>query len=288
MVELLMAAILAHGHVLIEGVPGMAKTLTAKLLSKAVEAKFNRIQFTPDLMPSDVTGTTIFNPKTREFEFIHGPVFANLLLIDEVNRAPAKTQSALFEVMEEKQVTVDGKTYFTPQPFMVVATQNPVEHEGTYRLPEAQLDRFMFKIVINYPNPTEELEILNRSKIGSDPSEKIKSVSSINQLVGFKEIVTNITVDESIKKYIVELARSTRSNPSIYLGVSPRAAIQLMAGSQALAILSGRDFVTPDDIRRAVYPTFRHRIILSPEKEMEGATPDDVIREILAKVDVPR
>jgi MoxR-like ATPase len=288
MVDLLLAAMLSNGHVLIEGVPGTAKTLTAKLLAKAVEAKFSRIQFTPDLMPSDVTGTMVFNPQSRVFEFAPGPIFANIVLIDEVNRAPAKTQSALFEVMEEKQTTVAGRTHPMPSPFLVVATQNPVEHEGTYRLPEAQLDRFMFKITIDYPSPAEELEILNRSRIDHDPTRIVQPVVPVAHLVQLRQTIASVTVDNAIKQYIVEISRCTRSNSSIYLGVSPRASQQLMAASQALAVLSGRDFVTPDDVRRAIYPAFRHRVVLSPDKEMEGASPDDVIRDIVGRVEVPR
>lgn len=288
MVELIIAAMLANGHVLIEGVPGMAKTMTTRLISDALEAKFSRIQFTPDLMPSDVTGNTVFNPQSRIFEFVHGPIFGNLVLIDEINRAPAKTQSALFEVMEERQVTVSGSTYRMSEPFMVIATQNPVEHEGTYRLPEAQIDRFMFKITIDYPDSSQELEILNRTFIGKTMYGSIKPIFKMEKIVEFRKMLAQVNTEESVKKYIIELSRKTRNNHAIYLGVSPRASQQLMLASQALAVLSNRDFVTPDDVKKAIYPCFRHRIILSPEKEMEGSTADDIILDILNSVEVPR
>jgi len=290
MIELLIAALLADGHVLIEGVPGVAKTLTAKLLARCIDIPFSRIQFTPDLMPSDVIGTSIFNPQTTAFTFRHGPVFSNIVLIDEINRSPAKTQAALFEVMEERQITYDGTTYKMPQPFMVLATQNPVEHEGTYRLPEAQLDRFLFKIEVNYPSPEEEVKILELAHKGITThfSEEVNPVLNAFQIIQYRQVVENIHIEEKVMKYIAELVYETRNNKSIFLGGSPRASVAVLRSSKAVAALSGRDFVTPDDVIKVLHPVLCHRIILTPEKEMEGGTAADVIKDITKKIEVPR
>ncbi|KYP15025.1 MoxR family ATPase [Flavihumibacter sp. CACIAM 22H1] len=290
MVELLLVAILADGHVLIEGVPGVAKTLTARLLSKAVDVGFSRIQFTPDLMPSDVLGTSIFHPQQASFQFRNGPVFSNLVLIDEINRAPAKTQAALFEVMEEKQVTVDGHTYSMEAPFMVVATQNPVEQEGTYHLPEAQLDRFLFKINVGYPNTEQEVAIL-RLHHGQGNDNLLTGINAVmgkDLLLALRKQVKLIHVEEKLLGFIAALVAETRNHKHIYLGASPRASIGIMNASKAYAAISGRDFVTPEDIVFVTAPVLRHRIIITPEKEMEGGTPDEVIQEIIQSIEVPR
>ncbi|HYF29797.1 MAG TPA: MoxR family ATPase [Chitinophagaceae bacterium] len=290
MVELLLSAILADGHVLIEGVPGVAKTLTAKLLSRAVATGFSRIQFTPDLMPSDVTGTSVFNPKEVIFQFRPGPIFSNIVLIDEINRAPAKTQAALFEVMEERQVTVDGQTYPLQLPFMVVATQNPIEQEGTYHLPEAQLDRFLFKILVTYPSPQEEVRVLMHHHHANldDLLQQVQPVLSPEELQALRQQVRAVHVEEKLLAFITSIVSNTRNNKGIYLGASPRASIGIMNGAKALAAMRGRDFVTPDDVIYIAPPVLRHRIVLSPEKEMEGAETDDVINQIIHSVEVPR
>lgn len=290
MVELLIAAVLADGHVLIEGVPGVAKTLAARLLARTVSADFARIQFTPDLMPSDILGTSVFNPKTTAFEFKQGPIFSNLVLIDEVNRAPAKTQSALFEVMEERQVTVDGRTYPLPPPFLVFGTQNPLEHEGTYRLPEAQLDRFLFKIDVGYPSEEDEVRILTGHHAGHDPRhlDLVQPVLSAGDVVAYQAKVRQVHVEEPLLRYIARLVQQTRNHPSLYLGGSPRASLALMNGAKALAAMVGRDFIIPEDVQRVAYPVLRHRLLLTPEQEMEGRRPDDVVRRILEQIEVPR
>lgn len=288
-VDLLLTAILADGHVLVEGVPGVAKTLMAKVLSRLIDADFCRIQFTPDLMPSDVLGTSVFMPSTGQFEYRKGPVFTNILLVDEINRSPAKTQAALFEVMEERQVTNDGKEYKMNYPFLVMATQNPIEHEGTYRLPEAQLDRFIFKISVGYPAFEEELQILRLHDSGNIVNwEKWVPVLGAEDLKTLREQVMHVRVDEKIKAYIVQLVRMTRENGWLYLGASPRASIALMKGAKAYAALQGRDFVIPEDIIRLALPVFRHRIQLSAERELEGVSVDQVITQLVAKVEVPR
>lgn len=290
MIELLIAAILADGHVLIEGVPGVAKTLTAKLLARCIDVPFSRIQFTPDLMPSDVLGTSVFNPQTATFSFKQGPIFSNVVLIDEINRSPAKTQAALFEVMEEKQITYDGTTYPMEAPFIVLATQNPVEQEGTYRLPEAQLDRFLFKIEVGYPTLEEEVKILEFSHAGKTThySEEIKPLLSAQQIVHYREVVNKLHIEEKVMRYIAELVYETRNNKSLFLGASPRASVAVLKASKAIAVINGRDFVTPDDIKKVLPSVLRHRIILTPEKEMEGGTPDEVIDTIIKKIEVPR
>ncbi|HEY1023318.1 MAG TPA: MoxR family ATPase [Flavisolibacter sp.] len=290
MVKLIITAVLADGHVLIEGVPGVAKTLTAKLVAKSINVQFSRIQFTPDLMPSDVLGTPVFNPKEGNFEFKRGPLFSNIVLIDEINRAPAKTQSALFEVMEERQITVDGRTYPMQPPFMVLATQNPVEQEGTYRLPEAQLDRFLFKVLVPYPSEEEEMEILTQfHNLGStDAMAAIQPVLNGDMIVQVRKVVKGIMIEERLLQFIAKLVHNTRNNKSIYLGGSPRASLAIMNASKAMAAINGRDFVTPEDILDVVTPVLRHRIILSPDKEMEGVTEDVVIRQIIQSMDIPR
>ena len=290
MVKLILTAMLADGHVLIEGVPGIAKTLTAKLIARSLHAGFSRVQFTPDLMPSDVLGTPVFDPAMNGFDFKKGPVFSNIILIDEINRAPAKTQSALFEIMEERQATIDGKTYLMEQPFMVLATQNPIEHEGTYRLPEAQLDRFLFKIVVPYPSEEEELQILNRfHELGNAVvMDQVEPVLNANQLNEIKKQVKTLVIEEKLLQFIARLVHQTRHHKSIYLGASPRASLAIMNASKAMAALQGRDFVTPEDILDVVTPVLRHRILLTPDKEMEGVNEDEVIRQIIHAMDIPR
>jgi len=290
MVKLILTAMLADGHVLIEGVPGIAKTLTAKLVARSLNAGFSRVQFTPDLMPSDVLGTPVFDPAINGFDFKKGPVFSNIILIDEINRAPAKTQSALFEIMEERQATIDGKTYLMEQPFMVLATQNPIEHEGTYRLPEAQLDRFLFKIVVPYPSEEEELQILNRfHELGNAIiMNQVEPVLDAHQLIEIKKQVKTLVMEEKLLQFIARLVHQTRNHKSIYLGASPRASLAMMNASKAMAAIQGRDFVTPEDILDVVTPVLRHRILLTPDKEMEGVSEDEVIRQIIHAMDIPR
>ncbi|MEO7313622.1 MAG: MoxR family ATPase [Ginsengibacter sp.] len=290
MVDLLIIGLLCDGHLLIEGVPGVAKTLTAKLLSKIINANFSRIQFTPDLMPSDVLGTSVFNPKEGEFEFKRGPIFSNIILIDEINRAPAKTQSALFEVMEERQVTMDGVTHFMGFPFLVLATQNPIEQEGTYRLPEAQLDRFLFKIMVDYPTLEEEVNILmNQQSVSTNTLlnnvEKLVSMADLNE---YRETVNSVIIEPGLVEFIAKIVHATRNNPSLFLGASPRASLAILKASKANAAIKGRDFVIPDDIIEMVAPVMRHRVILTPEKEMEGLTPDQLIYLIVGNIEVPR
>ena len=290
-IELLLTAILADGHVLIEGVPGVAKTLTAKLLARTIHTDFSRIQFTPDLMPSDVLGTSVFNPKHTDFEFKRGPIFSNIVLVDEINRAPAKTQSALFEVMEERQATIDGVTYPMSTPFIVLATQNPIEHEGTYRLPEAQLDRFLFKILVNYPTAEQEVEVLRGHHLRLNLAEAVAAVQPIlqpEQLAELRKKTHLIHVEDKLLEYITQIILQTRSNKSLFLGASPRASIALLNSSKALAAIRGRDFVTPEDVQELAPAVLRHRILLTPEREMEGTTPDDVVTQLLQKIEVPR
>ena len=290
MIDLLIVAILADGHALIEGVPGVAKTLAAKLIAKTIAIDFSRIQFTPDLMPSDILGTSVFNVKTSEFEFKKGPIFSNTILIDEINRSPAKTQAALFEVMEEKQVTIDGQTYKMEEPFIVLATQNPIEQEGTYRLPEAQLDRFLFKIDIDYPSATEELDIITRehSLKNNKKIQQIEAVISGENIQKYKELITNINVEENLLKYIADIVVNTRTNSLLYLGASPRATIAILKASKAFAAISGRDFVTPEDIKKSAIPVLQHRVIVTPEREMEGLTSKQIINQIIEAVEIPR
>ena len=289
-IDLLLAGILTGGHILLEGVPGIAKTMTAKMVAKSISASFSRIQFTPDLMPTDVTGTTIFNLKTSEFSFSKGPVFANIVLIDEINRAPAKTQSSLFEVMEERQITIDGNTYPMEFPFLVIATQNPIEQEGTYRLPEAQLDRFLFRIKLKYPTLDQEIAILRkfRNDFSSRVADDVRAVVSKQDLKECQELIEKIHIKDEIIEYIAKLIDNTRNNGDLILGASPRASLAIMRASKAIAAMNGRDFVTPDDVRYVASPVLNHRIMLTAEREMEGIEAEDVIKEITAQVEVPR
>jgi len=289
-IELLIVGLLAEGHVLIEGVPGIAKTITAKLFAKSIKTNFNRIQFTPDLMPSDVLGTSILNSASSNFEFKPGPIFSNIVLIDEINRAPAKTQAALFEVMEERQVTMDGKEYKMDPPFMVLATQNPVEQEGTYALPEAQLDRFIFKIKVEYPNVEQEVQILQSHHQRKDkkPLDMIEAVLTPSLLNTFRSQVNEIIIEEKIINYIAEIVSRTRNHSHLFLGASPRASIAIMNASKAYAAIYGRDFVIPEDVKKVLNPVLRHRIILSPEREMEGMTTENVVEMITKSIEIPR
>lgn len=290
MIDLLIAVMLSDGHVLIEGVPGVAKTLTAKLMARCMDVAFSRIQFTPDLMPSDLLGTSVFNPQTATFQFRKGPVFSNLVLIDEINRSPAKTQAALFEVMEEKQVTIDGNTYLMDEPFMVLATQNPIEHEGTYRLPEAQLDRFLFKIEVPYPSFEEEVSILESANEGKTLhfEQVVQPVIQGQEIMAYRKKVEQLHIESPVMAYIAKLVQATRRDPAIYLGASPRASVAVLRSSKAIAAMSGRDFVTPDDVHQVLHAVLCHRIILTPEREMEGATVEEIIDQIIKKTEVPR
>lgn len=289
-IDLLLTAILADGHVLIEGVPGVAKTLLARLMSRLIDARFSRIQFTPDLMPSDVLGTTVFNMKSSEFEFHKGPVFSDLVLVDEINRSPAKTQAALFEVMEERQVTIDGLTHRMGSIYTIIATQNPVEQEGTYRLPEAQLDRFLFKIHMGYPSVDEEVDILKRHQdnVKLTKLEEIKPVLSIDELLKMREKLQSVYVEESLLRYIATIIQQTRISKAVYLGASPRAAVAMLNASKASALLNGRDFVTPEDIKFVTPSILQHRLILTAEAEMEGYTALKVAQKLIDKVEVPK
>lgn len=289
-INMLLLAILAGGHSLIEGLPGVAKTLTAKLIAKSIRSNFKRIQFTPDLMPSDVTGSTILDIKSNEFEFRKGPIFGNVILIDEINRAPAKTQSSLFECMSERQVTVDGTTYPMANPFIVFATQNPIEHEGTYRLPEAQLDRFLFKIEVNYPDFDQELLILQEHHLqkAKNKEDLVQEVVSIDEVVHFQHMVKMVYVHEDVLRYIAQIIAQTRTNPYLYLGASPRASIAILEASKANAALQGRDFVTPEDVKYVAEAVLAHRIQLTPEKEMEGFTPAYIVQQLIESVEIPR
>ena len=290
MVDLLLIGLLCDGHILIEGVPGVAKTLTAKLMAKIIDVDFSRLQFTPDLMPSDVVGTSVFNPREGEFKFKSGPVFSNVVLIDEINRAPAKTQAALFEVMEERQVTIDGITHQMSFPFIVLATQNPIEQEGTYRLPEAQLDRFLFKIEVDYPTLTEEITILNKQqgKTQNQMLEGVRKLLSPVDIQHYRTLVQSIIIEPKLVEFIARIVHETRNNPALYLGASPRASLAILRSAKANAAIKGRDFVTPEDIVEMAPHVLRHRIILAPEKEMEGITADDLIESILKVIEVPR
>lgn len=290
MIDLLIVALLSGGHVLIEGVPGVAKTITAKLLSKTIKVDFSRIQFTPDLMPSDILGTSVFNAKIADFEFKKGPIFSNMILIDEINRAPAKTQAALFEVMEEKQITIDGTKYIMNSPFMVLATQNPIEQEGTYGLPEAQLDRFLFKVIVDYPTAEEELEIVSREQSleNTVKEDKVAPIIAGDSILKFRALINQVKIEENLLKYITNIVVNTRSNSLLYLGASPRATIAILGASKAFAAISGRDFVTPEDIKKAAIPVLQHRVIVTPEREMEGVTSKQIIAQIIEAVEIPR
>ena len=290
MIELLILSILADGHSLIEGVPGVAKTVTAKLLAKTMNVGFNRIQFTPDLMPSDILGTSIFNVKTSEFEFKKGPIFSNIILIDEINRAPAKTQAAMFEVMAERQITIDGIENKMQAPFLVFATQNPIEQEGTYALPEAQLDRFLFKINVGYPSLEEEVKILegHHQRKNMVDTDTIQPVLDAAQIAEYQKTIKSIIIEDNLLKYIASIVNNTRNNGNLYLGASPRASIAIMNASKALAAINGRDFVTPDDIKKVSPAVLRHRIILTPEREMEGFTTEKAVLQIIETIEIPR
>ncbi len=290
MIDQLIVAILSNGHVIIEGVPGVAKTITAKILAKTISVAFSRIQFTPDLMPSDILGTSVFDLKKTEFEFKKGPIFSNLILIDEINRAPAKTQAALFEVMEERQITIDGATYILDAPFLVLATQNPIEQEGTYRLPEAQLDRFMFKIVLDYPKLNEEIIILQREHLLQN-KEKLSAIQPIisgAQIKEYQNLVKQVIVEANLLEYIAKLVVATRENAFLYLGASPRASIAILNASKGFAAIMGRDFVTPEDIKQAAIPVLQHRVIVTPEREMEGLSAIVIISQIIDSIEIPR
>lgn len=290
MIDQLLVAVLSNGHVLLEGVPGVAKTITAKLLSKTLALDFSRIQFTPDLMPSDIIGTSVFDLSKSEFQFKRGPVFSNFILIDEINRAPAKTQAALFEVMEERQITVDGQAYKMDAPFLVIATQNPIEQEGTYRLPEAQLDRFLFKISIDYPNLDEEINILQKENALQDRNklENIRQILSKSEIGNYQSLVKQIMIESHLVEYIAKIVMNTRENAFLYLGASPRASIAILNAAKGFAALRGRDFVTPEDIKDAAVPVLQHRVMVTPEREMEGITSTEIIRQIIDTVEIPR
>lgn len=289
-VDLLLIGLLCDGHLLLEGVPGVAKTLASKLMARIIDVNFSRLQFTPDLMPGDVIGTSVFNPKEGNFYFKPGPIFSNIVLIDEINRAPAKTQSALFEVMEERQVTVDGQTHAMQYPFLVLATQNPIEQEGTYRLPEAQLDRFLFKIEIGYPTIKEEVMILTQQQ-GKTQNQLLQSAERVlnaTTIAKYRETVNEIKTEDKLIEYIASIIHETRNNSSLYLGASTRASLALFKASKAAAALKGRSFVIPEDIQEMAPHVLRHRIMLTPEKEMEGITPDDLVENIIKATEVPR
>jgi MoxR-like ATPase len=290
MIDQLLVAFLSNGHILLEGVPGVAKTITAKLLAQTMDIGFSRIQFTPDLMPSDILGTSVFDLKTSEFEFKKGPIFSNLILIDEINRAPAKTQAALFEVMEERQITMDGTTYILDKPFLVIATQNPIEQEGTYRLPEAQLDRFLFKIVIDYPKLNEEIIILQREHLLQNHGklENIKKIINAAVIEKYQTLVKQIVVEQNLLEYIAKIVVNTRENAFLYLGASPRASIAILNAAKGFAALRGRDFVTPEDIKEAAVPVLQHRVMVTPEREMEGLSSVEIIKQIVETVEIPR
>ncbi len=289
-IDYLIAGLLVKGHILLEGVPGIAKTYLAKLFSQTVDSDFSRIQFTPDLMPSDILGTSIFNVKSSEFSFKKGPIFSNIILIDEINRAPAKTQAALFEVMQEHQVTIDGSTYLMEQPFMVMGTQNPIEQEGTYKLPEAQLDRFLFRIKMNYPSLEEEILILERFKHDFEQTviSEVKPVLNGKKITQFRKVIENITIKDELVTYIAKIVNETRHNSDLYLGASTRASLGILKTAKTLAAMNSRNFVIPEDIQKASYPVLNHRIILTPEREMEGLQPEDVIKDMISRMEVPR
>jgi MoxR-like ATPase len=290
LIELMIAALLTNGHVLLEGVPGIAKTLLSKLLAQTLHIEFARIQFTPDLMPTDIIGTTIFDMKRSEFYFKKGPIFSNIVLIDEINRAPAKTQAALMEVMEEGQITVDGGTYPMSPPFFVVATQNPVEQEGTYKLPEAQLDRFMFKLLASYPSLKEETMMLDRFRndFYGRQQRNIQAVLTAEDLMKHRVHVESVHIKDELLHYIAQIVAGTRNNSDLYLGASPRASLNIMKAAKAMALIRGRSFVTPDDIKQVVYPVLNHRLILSYDREIEGVQMKEIVESILRKVEVPR
>ncbi|MEY5047558.1 MAG: hypothetical protein RLZZ175_917 [Bacteroidota bacterium] len=289
-IELITTALLSGGHILLEGVPGIAKTYLAKSLAKSIDSKFSRIQFTPDLMPSDILGSSVFNLKNSEFIFHKGPIFANIILIDEINRSPAKTQSALFEAMEESQATIEGNKYQLESPFFVIATQNPIEQEGTYKLPEAQLDRFLFKLKLTYPELHEEIEILNmyQSDFKQSLADSIQKVASTSSILEAKSIVEKVFIKPELLRYIAAIVTQTRNHADIYLGASPRASLAILKTSKAMAAINGRNFVTPDDIKTVALHVLNHRIILNPERDLEGLESEEVINAIIQSIEIPR
>ena len=289
-IELITTALLSGGHILLEGVPGIAKTYLAKNLAKSIDSKFSRIQFTPDLMPSDILGSSVFNLKNSEFIFHKGPIFANIILIDEINRSPAKTQSALFEAMEESQATIEGNKYQLESPFFVIATQNPIEQEGTYKLPEAQLDRFLFKLKLTYPELHEEIEILNmyQSDFKQSLADSIQKVASTSSILEAKSIVEKVFIKPELLRYIAAIVTQTRNHADIYLGASPRASLAILKTSKAMAAINGRNFVTPDDIKTVALHVLNHRIILNPERDLEGLESEEVINAIIQSIEIPR
>ncbi len=289
-IKLMLTSLFCGGHILLEGVPGVAKTLTAKLLAQTLDLGFKRIQFTPDLMPSDVLGTSVFNPKSLAFEFKKGPIFSQFVLIDEINRSPAKTQAALFEAMEERQITMDGEKYMLEAPFIVIATQNPIEQEGTYRLPEGQLDRFLMKIKVSYPEPNQEITMLSRFNYQTQKTlnAEVKSVLSVEELLKQMAVIQNITVEENILQYIINIIQATRKHNQIELGCSPRSAVALLLASKAWAGIHGRDFVIPEDIKAIGNAVLAHRLIVSAEAEMEGINTEQILSEIFDRIEIPR
>jgi len=290
LLDLMITCILAEGHILLEGVPGIAKTLSAKVISRVIDSGFARIQFTPDLMPADIIGTSIFNMKTADFVFKKGPIFSNVILIDEINRAPAKTQAALFEVMEEKQISFDGNRYTMDKPFLVIATQNPIEQEGTYKLPEAQLDRFLMKIILPYPTQAEELQILERFKnqLGSPDLSAVTPVLNADMIKESQALLAQFQVETQMMEYITKIVHETRNHSKIYLGASPRASLALLATSKVTAAMAGREFIIPDDIQFVAPHVLNHRLILTPDAEMEGLSAFDIVEGIIKTLDVPR
>lgn len=289
-IELFLVSLFTNGHVLIEGVPGIAKTLLSRMLAKTISSDFARIQFTPDLMPTDIIGTSVFDLKDSEFNFKPGPIFSNIVLIDEINRAPAKTQAALFEVMEERQISVDGTTYPMQEPFLIVATQNPIEQEGTYKLPEAQLDRFLFKVKVDYPSLDEEKKILKRFKndFSGRREAEVSEVINAKEIATYAKLIESVHIKDELIDYIADIIHKTRFSGELFLGASPRASLAIMKASKAITALRGRDFVTPEDIQYVIKPILNHRVILNAEKEMEGAEVEDIIDEIVKSVEVPR